>query len=206
MYNFLLTIKSIVLILVMSMTTMLQSANATTVIKTSMIDWVVNGSGHKVDYSVAIKIVSNVLKQSHLWNIDPLLLLSLIKNESGFKTTATSNYGAKGLMQVVPRWHKDKIAGRRITNIDINIEVGTKILNDCINRFKGSLKPALRCYSGNARMYSKKLNKTYVDIKKHDTKYRFKNDLPITLSGSFLKPREFELDDGNIFKSVAVIY
>ena len=172
------------------------NANASSYItKASMINWITNESGHKVDIKTATTIVSHIVKQSKLQKIDPFLILSLIKNESGFKTNAISNYGAMGLMQVVPRWHGDKIAGRAITGVAVNIEVGSKILDDCLNQSNGFIRKALYCYSGGAKKYTDKLQATYSDIKKHDTKYRFKNDLPITLSGSFLKPRNFKTDD-----------
>ena len=148
--------------------------------KASMINWITNESGHKVDIKTATTIVSHIVKQSKLQKIDPFLILSLIKNESGFKTNAISNYGAMGLMQVVPRWHNDKIAGRSVTNVATNIEVGVTILTQCIDKSNGKIRKALHCYSGGSRGYAEKLQLTYADIRKHDVQYRFKNDYPVT--------------------------
>lgn len=178
----------------LSMSFGINQAHADAVTKKSLIDWVVNASGHNVEYTTAVKIVSNVIGQAMQQKVDPVLLLSLIKNESGFKTSAASNYGARGLMQVVPRWHREKIAGRSINNIATNIEVGTMVLSDCIDKYSSAIKRALQCYSGNASNYTSKIRETYFEIKKYDTLYRFRNELPHTVNSSFHKPRGFKTE------------
>ena len=42
--------------------------------------------------------------------IDPLLILAVMAVESRFNPIAESEFGARGLMQVVPRFHLDKLA------------------------------------------------------------------------------------------------
>lgn len=164
------------------------------IVRQSMVDWMVNKSTHKVDIQLAHEIAVNITKQSRLKNIDPFLLLSLIKNESGFRTGVKSAYGAKGLMQVVPHWHKDKIGKRSITSVSTNIEVGTQVLSDCLDKQKGNIRKALHCYSGGASSYTEKLHKTYIEIRKHNTKFVFENELPHTVNSSFHKPRGFKTE------------
>lgn len=156
-------------------------------IEKSMISWILNESKHNVNETMARTIVRNIMIQSKRTKLDPFLLLSLIKNESGFRKNVRSSQGALGLMQVIPKWHKDKISGRSITAIDVNIEVGSTILRDCIDSRK-NIDLALRCYSGGARNYTRKLNKTYNEIRTHAILFKFKNELPIVVTGNFNKP------------------
>lgn len=43
--------------------------------------------------------------------LDPLLIVAVIGIESGFNTQARSAGGGHGLMQIIPRFHLDKIPG-----------------------------------------------------------------------------------------------
>lgn len=104
----------------------------------------------KVDPSDISNIVTEVFKQSDKHKIDPFLIIALINKESTFNKKARNKSKASGLMQVIPYWHRDKIDGRNIFSVKVNIEVGTKILRDCLDKHFQKLKPALKCYSGGA--------------------------------------------------------
>lgn len=163
--------------------------------KKSLVDWIVNDSKQRVQRLQAEVIVASVIKHAQRENLDPFLIVSLIKHESGFNPQARSGYGARGLMQVVPRFHRDKIKGRLITNIDTNIEVGAKVLGDCIRSRQGHIRKALHCYSGGARRYTEKLAGSYAEIKRHDVLFRFENQYPVTVKSAFHKPQEFQFKD-----------
>ena len=85
--------------------------------------------------------------------IDPLLILSIIAIESRFNPFAESAMGAKGLMQVIPRFHTDKLpAGaneRSLLDPVINVQVGVKVLEEAIRR-KGGLVAGLQQYAGSS--------------------------------------------------------
>jgi hypothetical protein len=57
----------------------------------------------------AASISVSVLHWSKTFNVDPSLILGVIFVESEFKKYAISSAGALGLMQVLPKWHIDKI-------------------------------------------------------------------------------------------------
>jgi len=83
--------------------------------------------------------------------IDPLLVVAVIGVESGFNPFAESAMGAQGLMQIIPRWHKDKMpdgAGDSpLLDPLINITVGVHVLEEAIRR-GGGLVAGLQYYAG----------------------------------------------------------
>jgi hypothetical protein len=84
-------------------------------------------------------------------NLDPLLLLSVMAVESGFNPFAESTAGASGLMQLMSKVHRDKLADFGGANIAlnpvVNLRVGAVVLKDCIRR-GGSIADGLRLYVG----------------------------------------------------------
>ncbi len=82
---------------------------------------------------------------------DPLLIVAIMAVESSFNPRAVSNMGAQGLMQVIPRYHKDKIGPNRGRNAlfdpEVNVRVGTLVLHEGLQRY-GSMQRALQYYNG----------------------------------------------------------
>ena len=85
--------------------------------------------------------------------IDPLLIVAVMAVESRFNPFAESHMGAQGLMQVIPRFHMEKISLAGGDDADdlfdpaINIHVGAKVLREGLLRY-GSLNVALQYYAG----------------------------------------------------------
>jgi soluble lytic murein transglycosylase-like protein len=144
--------------------------------KTALVNWVFENSTHPVSFSKALKIVSSAIRFSEKQNLDPLLVLAMIKVESGFKDTARSGYGAKGLMQVVPRWHRDKLKGRNPYDTDVSVEVGTQVLKDCLDKRNGRLATTLACYSGGAKLYYHKVAYNHTHMTKAIVEYQFEKE------------------------------
>lgn len=147
----------------------------------------------KVAAKDIIRIVNAVFKEATKNNLDPFLILGMIKTESTFKPTSSNRSGAKGLMQVIPRYHRDKIRGRNIMNIETNVEVGVQVYADCLNNNNGNMKKASRCYSGGAKNYTAKLKDGYGAAKKADIAYRFEEELPMVVVSSFESPNAFSI-------------
>ena len=82
--------------------------------------------------------------------LDPLIIISLIRQESAFNPEAKSGVGAKGLMQLMPatakRFNK-KVKVRHLENPEINVAIGTKYLRQLVSRFDGNLIFALASYN-----------------------------------------------------------
>lgn len=85
--------------------------------------------------------------------IDPLLILAIIGIESGFNPFAESTMGARGLMQVIPRFHMDKVpvgaGSRHLFDPAVNIQVGVRVLEEAIRR-RGGLTAGLQYYAGSS--------------------------------------------------------
>jgi len=78
--------------------------------------------------------------------VDPLLLYSVMHQESSFKSRAISPKGARGLMQLMPM----TAARYGVTNIfdpRQNIDGGARYLRFLLNHFNGDLKLALAGYN-----------------------------------------------------------
>lgn len=87
-------------------------------------------------------------------DVQPELILAVIQKESSLIPEAKSSYGAQGLMQVVRRWHPEKLEKHEsLYDPKVNIRVGAQILQEYIN-MKGQLDKALVKYSGNASGYA----------------------------------------------------
>jgi len=99
------------------------------------------------------ELVHAAFAAGRLTQLDPLLILAVIAIESRFNPIAESDYGARGLMQVVPRFHLEKLAGHggeaTLLEPHTNILVGTRILDEYIQR-TGSLEAGLQLYAGAA--------------------------------------------------------
>ena len=83
--------------------------------------------------------------------VDPLLILAVMAVESRYNPVAESNMGAKGLMQVMPKFHADKLAEHggegALLDPQINIQVGAQILREYLRRY-GETETALQMYAG----------------------------------------------------------
>lgn len=87
--------------------------------------------------------------------LDPELLIAIIQKESSFRPKVQSRYGAQGLMQVVRRWHRDKLhPSESLFDPEVNIRVGVDVLEEYLDQANGDLNSALRKYSGNAQGYA----------------------------------------------------
>jgi len=85
--------------------------------------------------------------------LDPLLVLAVISIESRFNPIAESGMGARGLMQIIPKYHREKLAehggDEAVLDPESNILVGAQILREYVRR-TGSLEAGLQFYNGAA--------------------------------------------------------
>jgi len=106
-------------------------------------------------YRVSSEMTTTVVAKAYAigseLKLDPLLILGVVAVESRFNPLAESVMGAKGLMQVIPRYHIDKfdpLGGEKVAfDPQANIVVGAKILKEYLRR-TGDIADALQLYVG----------------------------------------------------------
>jgi soluble lytic murein transglycosylase-like protein len=97
-----------------------------------------------IDYFETIK------KKASEQSIDPILILSLIKQESAFDGDANSSVGAMGLMQLMPATAYDTDPTFSTSDMliaDNNIQTGTKYLKKLMTKFNGNIVLSLAAYN-----------------------------------------------------------
>ncbi|MCK5883594.1 MAG: lytic transglycosylase domain-containing protein [Bacteriovoracaceae bacterium] len=111
-------------------------------------------------YLFPLKYISEVEKFAD--SLDPLFVLSLIRQESAFNPKAKSRVGARGLMQLMPntaRQFKRKIKKSQLNDPHTNIKIGVKYLKNLLTKYDGNMIYALSAYNaGESRV--KKWKKT----------------------------------------------
>ena len=97
------------------------------------------------------RVVSAAYRAAREVGLDPLLVLAVISIESRFNPIAESVMGAKGLMQIIPRYHRaklDQFGGEdAVLDPESNILVGSRILQEYVYR-AGTLEGGLQFYNG----------------------------------------------------------
>jgi len=106
---------------------------------------------YRVSQDVAFNLVSVAHQAGEELKVDPLLIIAVIAVESSFNPIAESVAGAKGLMQIIPKYHGDKLeefgGEQAVFDPTTNIQVGAQILREYI-RQTGSVGVGLQMYAG----------------------------------------------------------
>lgn len=78
------------------------------------------------------------------------LVMAIIKNESDFNPDTIGEDGDMGLMQVVPKWHRNRMENLDITDImepEQNVRLGVSYLKECLKNHPGNTSLALMAYN-----------------------------------------------------------
>ena len=101
--------------------------------------------------SAASTFVSIAYRAGAAHSVDPVLILAVMAVESRYNPVAESDMGAKGLMQVIPKFHLEKLLDHggepALLDPEVNIHVGAQILREYYRRF-GEMQTALQMYAG----------------------------------------------------------
>ena len=101
------------------------------------------GSGnitHPVDLNEVVAAASGT------YRLDPDLVNSVIRAESGFNVRAVSPKGARGLMQLMPQTASE-LGVQNVFDAQANVEGGTRYLRELLERYDFDLIKALAAYN-----------------------------------------------------------
>ena len=105
----------------------------------------------RVSEQAVAGFVATAYRAGEVYSVDPLLILAVVAVESRYNPVAESVMGAKGLMQVIPKFHLEKLLDHggehALLDPEVNITVGAQILREYQRRF-GDLETALQVYAG----------------------------------------------------------
>jgi len=109
------------------------------------------GKRYRVSQQVIFDLVTLAHKVGRQHKLDPLLILAMMGIESSYNPIAESVMGAKGLMQIIPHYHVDKLKAfggeKAVFDPATNVVVGTLILKEYLSG-TGNLNVALQRYGG----------------------------------------------------------
>jgi soluble lytic murein transglycosylase len=94
-----------------------------------------------------------VRRSADAQDVDPVLVVAVIRQESMFDPTARSPADARGLMQLLPSTAERVAATDQIdlNDPDVNIDLGTRYLRTLLTRFGGDPLKAIAAYNGGER-------------------------------------------------------
>lgn len=105
---------------------------------------------YRISQTATREFVSTAYREGSGIGVDPLLIIAVMAIESRFNPIAQSDGGAIGLMQVIPRYHADKLdiaRGASILDPHANIRLGARVLKEYIRR-GGTDAAGLQLYNG----------------------------------------------------------
>jgi soluble lytic murein transglycosylase-like protein len=106
---------------------------------------------YRVAEDAAAGFVDIAYRAGEQHRVDPLLILAVMAIESRYNPVAESSMGAKGLMQIIPKYHPEKLpehgGEQALLDPEVNILVGARILREYLRRF-GETETALQMYAG----------------------------------------------------------
>jgi len=106
---------------------------------------------YRVSEDVVQDLVTTAFVEGARIGLDPVLIVAVMAVESSFNPIAESVAGARGLMQIIPRFHPEKFPGGEKTTFDpqANIRAGALALKEYIRR-GGGISAGLQIYNGSA--------------------------------------------------------
>lgn len=110
-------------------------------------------SNPKLSESKQRQYIKYIMKWSDEYGLSPVFVASMIHRETNFREDAVSSAKAKGALQVVAKWHPEKlkelgIKENDLHNINHGIRVGCWVIKDYLVKENWDYKKALTRYVG----------------------------------------------------------
>lgn len=140
-----------------------------------------------------IKYFDIIEEEAKKNNVDPYLVLSIIKVESGFNEYAVSNKDAKGLMQIMDSTaaqvneytNSTEDIDSEIFIPDVNISIGCKYFSNLIKKYNGNYYVAICAYNAGLGNVDSWINKG--TIPKDLDRYKNVEEIPFNQTKKYLE-------------------
>ncbi len=114
-----------------------------------------NYAGWRERQLYPIRYESPVLLHARAYDLDPRLVLAVMRAESSYRPDAVSSVGAMGLMQIMPdtgawiaqKLREDGFRHEQLFEPELNIRYGCWYLRYLLNRYDNRLSVALAAYN-----------------------------------------------------------
>ncbi len=91
----------------------------------------------------------NIYDWAKEWDVNPNAIAAIMQIESCGLPTAVSRSDARGLLQVMPRYHLDPgETADMLFDPELNADKGMKFYNSCLSKSGGDPRKAAACYNG----------------------------------------------------------
>lgn len=140
-----------------------------------------------IDTPLDIDIVEYIQGLCCDYEIPLEIVLSVIETESSYNPEAVSSVGAVGLMQIMPRYHQERM--KRLNCHDLldpkdNITVGMDFLSELLKLYEGDMHMALTAYcfgvkGANEKFFSKGVKCSDYSQKVFKTAQKINDDITV---------------------------
>lgn len=132
-----------------------ESSNTSSAVNNVSSSSSLNSLLNSSDSDTMSRIYAAVQDASEKYGVSANLILAVIKQESDFNPTDVSSAGAQGLMQLMP-CNVSSLGISDPYNIEQNIDGGTRLLKEGLDRYNGDLTMTLMAYNaGSGTMQSR---------------------------------------------------
>jgi soluble lytic murein transglycosylase len=149
------------------------------------------GPSDQASYHYPLGYWEIVQREEKAWQVDPYLIVAVIREESAFSHGCVSSAGARGLMQLMPSTASKVAIGERISidnggqdlfQPDLNIRLGTHYLQDLLREFKGNLTLSLASYNAGPHRV-----KRWLELSPYLDDEEFTESIPFSETRSYVK-------------------
>ena len=121
-----------------------------------MLDKIMDKSNKSLSEEKRKIYKKSIIKWSREYGLSPIFVASVIHRETNFRENAVSKSNARGCMQVIAKYHPEKlkkagIAEKGLHGIDAGINVGCQVIREYLDWKDGDYREAMLKYVGSVK-------------------------------------------------------
>lgn len=117
------------------------------------VERIMNKSNSKLSEAKKNLFKQYIMRWANEYNLSPVFVASMIHRETNFNEKAVSKSNARGPMQVLAKWHPEKLKKVGIKEKDLHIinhgiHIGCMVIREYLDRANWNYREALKKYVG----------------------------------------------------------